>query len=69
MTKDNKEWIPLKERYPPKYHLVLVVHSDGRVQSGWYTGHGWDGRRKINGETILAWKSLEATSRKELNEC
>lgn len=68
MARPSDKWIPLSKYYPDMFALVEIEHSDGRIQNGWWTGHSWDGRRKIDGSTIVYWRPLEAFSRKEINE-
>lgn len=44
--------------YPDKYELVSILHSDGKIQPGWWSSYGWDGYNPIRQDTVIAWRLL-----------
>ena len=63
-AKDKDGWVKSDIIKPTAYDLMLLRDDKGKIQSGWWTGQGWDYARKKIGD-ILHWKRPKEQASKD----
>ena len=58
IPKNEHGWVSVEDFLPILFDLVELDCGD-LILPGWYTGHGWDGRKLKSTYTVTRWRRLK----------